>query len=617
MLTQLALFTVASYARSFEGEASVGAETVVLSPNHELYDQANLHEAISPTAGVSGRFGVYALAFAGAEANFHLGTGVTLDTSSAALVHGFGLQFVGGPWLGNPRARFQPFVGVGAEYLGESSSALGSDTDAAWRVGLGAKYRYGDRAKVRVDLADSISSRFGPAPQPSHNFSFGVSFAMRLGPVPPPTTRELILELLSAYEDPATVADLQSVAPATELQAALVEIANDPDLPASRRGNAVTGLASLPPTPEVQAELETLFATPDPAMQGYMQRKAVWALAEAYPEAGKAAVAKALESPDLQIQWAAIHFLVEDAKSDPASDAVIEKDVPHVTFTMVGPDGKPVDGAVVHVAGPQGSEFDYGGESRARVIDPRFSGKEPWTISAEQGDCLRAKQEVVTGKEAAAVQIVMEAVRETPVAFDLRDDAGQPLKGAKVTFLSGPAYCSPEGTVELVPGQPLPVGGGTFEIRVEAEGYLPQVQTLTVVKGEPVQVASVMPRSDVKVQADRLQTGRINFDSGKATIAAASLLVLDDLAAAIISGKFHPIHIEGHTDNQGNPVQNLTLSQQRADAVRTYLVRKGVPVDWLTAQGFGDTRPVVGNETADGQKTNRRVEFVFDEEVIP
>lgn len=373
----------------------------------------------------------------------------------------------------------------------------------------------------------------------------------------------------------------------------------------------MTGLASLPPTPEVQTTLETMFLTPDPVMQGYLQRKAVWTLAEAYPDASEKVIAQALDSPDLQVQWAAIHYLVEEAKTDPEADAVIEEDVPHVTFTMVGPDGKPLEGALVQVNGPQGSSFAYDGGDRARVIDPRFSGSEPWTVRAEIGACLRATQEVITGKEAAQVQIVMEAVRENPVAFDLRDDAGQPLPGAKVTFLSGPDYCAPSGPVDIVPGAPLPVGPGKFEIRVEAEGYQPQIQTLEVKKGEPVKVASALPRSTIKIEADRLGTERIQFASGQATIAAASLPILDDLAGVIVAGQFKPIRIEGHTDNQGNPAQNLTLSQQRAEAVRTYLIGKGVPADWLVAEGFGDTRPLVPNDTPANQQTNRRVDFVF------
>ncbi len=68
------------------------------------------------------------------------------------------------------------------------------------------------------------------------------------------------------------------------------------------------------------------------------------------------------------------------------------------------------------------------------------------------------------------------------------------------------------------------------------------------------------------------------------------------------------ISIEGHTDNEGNPAYNKTLSENRAKAVLEYLQQKGIPLARLSAKGFGDTLPVANNDTAEGRSLNRRTE---------
>jgi OOP family OmpA-OmpF porin len=65
--------------------------------------------------------------------------------------------------------------------------------------------------------------------------------------------------------------------------------------------------------------------------------------------------------------------------------------------------------------------------------------------------------------------------------------------------------------------------------------------------------------------------------------------------------------VEGHTDSVGNDDYNQKLSQRRADAVRKYLVDKGIAGARLTATGLGETQPVADNGTADGRAQNRRV----------
>lgn len=103
----------------------------------------------------------------------------------------------------------------------------------------------------------------------------------------------------------------------------------------------------------------------------------------------------------------------------------------------------------------------------------------------------------------------------------------------------------------------------------------------------------------------------ILFDTAKATIkpeSAKELALVIDVLKADATLK---IEVQGHTDNVGAKAANLTLSQQRADAVRDYLIKTGgIAAARLTAVGFGDTKPVGPNTTEDGKAANRRVELV-------
>lgn len=107
----------------------------------------------------------------------------------------------------------------------------------------------------------------------------------------------------------------------------------------------------------------------------------------------------------------------------------------------------------------------------------------------------------------------------------------------------------------------------------------------------------------------------IQFETGSATLTAASLPVLDQAAGAIsdalASRPGLHVSIEGHTDSDGDDAANLTLSQQRAQAVSDYLVGHGVPAASLSATGYGETKPIQDNATADGRAANRRVDFVI------
>lgn len=101
----------------------------------------------------------------------------------------------------------------------------------------------------------------------------------------------------------------------------------------------------------------------------------------------------------------------------------------------------------------------------------------------------------------------------------------------------------------------------------------------------------------------------INFENGKAVITASSFKSLDDLATLLNSYPGASVEIQGHTDNNGAPEANKTLSQDRANAVKRYLSAGGVAEARMTAVGYGQEVPIADNATPAGKAKNRRVDF--------
>lgn len=98
------------------------------------------------------------------------------------------------------------------------------------------------------------------------------------------------------------------------------------------------------------------------------------------------------------------------------------------------------------------------------------------------------------------------------------------------------------------------------------------------------------------------------FDTGKASFQPASFAELNELARFMAEVPAAEIEIAGHTDNVGGKEANQKLSQDRANAVKAFLVKKGIAAGRVQAKGYGGTMPVADNTTAEGKKRNRRTE---------
>jgi outer membrane protein OmpA-like peptidoglycan-associated protein len=115
-------------------------------------------------------------------------------------------------------------------------------------------------------------------------------------------------------------------------------------------------------------------------------------------------------------------------------------------------------------------------------------------------------------------------------------------------------------------------------------------------------------RIDTRIETKTYTLNNVFFDTGKSILKPESDKELDKLAEYLGYKKTTVIEIGGYTDNVGKDDDNQKLSQARAEAVKNYLVHKGIGADRLQAKGYGASNPVATNDTPEGRQQNRRTE---------
>lgn len=126
---------------------------------------------------------------------------------------------------------------------------------------------------------------------------------------------------------------------------------------------------------------------------------------------------------------------------------------------------------------------------------------------------------------------------------------------------------------------------------------------------QPVRGANApTPKNPPPADSPRFVLDGVEFDTGKAVLRASSKEELEQVIAYMAHKKSARIEISGHTDNVGPAKANMALSKKRAEAVRTYMIKKGIDGSRIEAVGYGDTMPIGDNNTEEGRQRNRRIE---------
>lgn len=166
------------------------------------------------------------------------------------------------------------------------------------------------------------------------------------------------------------------------------------------------------------------------------------------------------------------------------------------------------------------------------------------------------------------------------------------------------------GTELMVTGEALSEDAAA-QIRAQVENGLPPGFTgkHEITLRQIVSVPQVEPEECQTLLISELEGNSIRFETAKSVIKEESFGLLDRLAFVIKRCSTATIEISGHTDSDGSAEYNQSLSEDRANAVRSYMVNDGIFVGRLKAVGYGESKPVGDNATEEGKAMNRRIDF--------
>ncbi len=200
-------------------------------------------------------------------------------------------------------------------------------------------------------------------------------------------------------------------------------------------------------------------------------------------------------------------------------------------------------------------------------------------------------------------------VAMAPLSIHVTDFENQPRKGEQIWFeakKTGQIYKAVSDAAGKFKME-IP-GGDTYLIKIKSVGDAQDYSSIEVPALKDGERYGEM-KLTIQIEIPKSFTlNNVNFDTGKSSIRSSSYKELNEVAELL---KYKPemkMRIEGHTDNVGDPESNMKLSKARAESVKNYLIKKGVSANRLSSEGFGSTRPVAHNDTADGRQKNRRTE---------
>ena len=244
-------------------------------------------------------------------------------------------------------------------------------------------------------------------------------------------------------------------------------------------------------------------------------------------------------------------------------------------------------------------------------------------IAEEKAAAEKAEAERIAQEKAAAEKAEAERIAEEKAAADkaeadrIAEEKAAAEKAEAERIAQEKAAAEADRIAEEKAAAEKAEAERIAEEKVAAEKAEAERMAAQVAFAKKIAEQKATAKREVKACQTRLNqimTGKtILFRTNKANIKRASFSLLNNIVVAIkgCKGKVEntTIEVSGHTDSVGSDAYNLQLSQRRANAVRTYLARKGVDQTMITSKGYGETQPVASNANAKGRSQNRRITF--------
>ncbi|MDF5690240.1 OmpA family protein [Aquirufa sp. WAEICH-18A] len=239
----------------------------------------------------------------------------------------------------------------------------------------------------------------------------------------------------------------------------------------------------------------------------------------------------------------------------------------------------------------------------AKPVEPKTEEK---PVLAQQD--VKGSPRSVSSEQSEAVVLVSGRVLD-PQTGKVPDETNISYEDLKTGKTIGIAKPDPKtGLYKLV----LPYGVN-YGITAKAKGFLPSSINidLSKLRGRYLELDERDLVMAPIAKGSSMTINNLFFETGKATLTAESDPELKRIVQVMQENATLQIEISGHTDNTGSDELNNKLSQDRADAVKNYLINLGVKSDRIRTKGYGKTKPKADNSTEEGRQMNRRVEFAI------